>query len=274
MNNSLLFGAVLITTSPFVMATEVVSDEVISFQRNNLEKNTVGKGFGPQSPRDIDNLNGTNQRSFGLAPHYSQMNLCNIHFHKNAEHKGGEFTLYAGNGDGKGFNTGYRYRGTLTKEELKPFDHIELTSGDTIELHYVHSSADVKPGPTLGSCLSESLSNPQLRVEAQVFVLVNDANAANFLELTQHGEVNGYHQALNIPNNTGKPIQYAGSTTGPSYNEVGSPLQVTWSVRPRVQKVSIASVAEWLKGNDFDEDHAHGVRNLVTDPNLLSTGHQ
>lgn len=24
------------------------------------------------------------------------MNLCNIHFHKNAEHKGGEFTVYAG----------------------------------------------------------------------------------------------------------------------------------------------------------------------------------
>ena len=78
------------------------------------------------------------------------------------------------------------------------------------------------------------------------------------------------HQAINIPDNTGTPIQYDGSTTGPSYNEVGSPLQVSWSVRPKVAKVSISSVEAWLKDNVFDEDHAHGVRNLVTNPDLLS----
>ncbi len=271
--NLVLFSILL--TSPFIVsATQLASDEQISSQRSNLAKNTEGKGFGPQSPRNIDDLNGNNQRSFGLAPHYTQMNLCNIHFHKNAEHKGGEFTAYAGNGDGKGKNTGYRYIGSLTKDELKPFKHKELESGDTIELHYVHSSADVKPGATLGACLSESIGNPQLRVEAQVFVLVNDSEAKSFFDLTKLGQINGYHQALNIPNNTGKPIQYAGSTTGPSYNEKGSPLQVTWSVRPKVEKVSIASVAEWLKDNDFDEDHAHGVRNLVINPDLLSSGHQ
>ena len=274
MNKKFVLGIILLTNPTLVLATQNVSDDVIALQRDSLAKNTAGKGFGPQSPRNIDDLNGNNQRAFGLAPHYNQMNLCNIHFHKNAEHKGGEFTLYAGNGDGKGFNSGYKYKGTLSEKELKPFDHKELASGDTIELHYVHSSADVKPGPTLGSCLSESLSNPQLRVEAQVYVLVNDSNALNFFDVTKHGKVNGYHQALNIPNSTGKPIQYAGSTTGPSYNEIGSPLQVTWSVRPRVQKLSIASVAEWLKGNDFDEDHAHGVRNLVKNPDLLSLGHQ
>jgi hypothetical protein len=37
------------------------------------------------------------------------MNLCNIHFHKNAEHKGGEFTQYAGNGDGDGFDNILQY---------------------------------------------------------------------------------------------------------------------------------------------------------------------
>ncbi len=64
--------------------------------------NTDGKGFGPQSPRDIDQSYGVNQRVFGTAPNRSQLNLCNIHFHENAEHKGGNFTTYAGNGDGKG----------------------------------------------------------------------------------------------------------------------------------------------------------------------------
>ena len=112
--------------------------------------------------------------------------------------------------------------------------------------------------------------NPQLRVETQVYVLVNDPAALDFVKLTAIGEVNGFQQALNIPDNTGTPVQYAGSTTGPSYNEAGSPLQVSWSVRPKVAKVDINSVGEWFKGNVFDEKYAHGVRNLVVNPDLLS----
>ncbi len=254
-----------------------VSDQVIAEQRHNLAKNTEGKGFGPQSPRDIDSPSGNNPVIFSAAPAYTQMNLCNIHFHKNAEHKGGEFTKYAGNGDGHGYQSGYQYTGTLTKAELAPVHnevcpskHGSLHPGDTIEVHYVHSTAQIKPGPTLGSCLSDSIKNPQLRVETQVYVLVNDKNAADFGELTKHGEKNGYQQALNIPNDTGTPVQYAGSTTGPGYNEKGSPFQVTWSVRPKVAKVDIASVGKWCEGNVFEEDHAHGVRNLVMNPDLLS----
>ncbi|HEC18902.1 MAG TPA: hypothetical protein ENI97_06110 [Gammaproteobacteria bacterium] len=252
-----------------------VSDDVIAKQRAALAKNTQGKGFGPQSPRDIDAHDGKNPRIFSAAPAYTEMNLCNIHFHKNAEHKGGEFTKYAGNGDGHGYQSGYQYTGHLSSAELKPATacpskHGNLEPGDTIEVHYVHSTAQIKPGPTLGSCLSESIKNPQLRVETQVYVLVNDKNALDFGKLTQHGVKNGLHQALNIPSNTGSPVQYAGSTTGPGYNEKGSPFQVTWSVRPKVAKVNIASVGDWCKGNTFNEDHAHGVRNLVVNPDLLS----
>ncbi|WP_019614684.1 delta-class carbonic anhydrase [Psychromonas ossibalaenae] len=256
---------------------EQVSDKVIEKQRSELAENTKGKGFGPQSPRDIDSIKGSNQRVFGNSPAYTSMNLCNIHFHKNAEHKGGEFTKYAGNGDGQGYNSGYVYSGKLSKAELAPLkndigasEHGNLYPGDTIEVHYVHSTAQVEPGPTLGACLDESTGNPQLRVETQVYVLVNDTDALNFSELTAHGLKAGYQQALNIPNNTGTAVEYSGSTTGPSYNEKGSPFQVSWSVRPKVAKVSIESVGKWLEGNVFDEDHAHGVRNLVTNPDLLS----
>ena len=35
-------------------------------------------------------------------------------------------------------------------------------------------------------------------------------------------------------------------------------------------KVDILSLASWLRSNPFDEDHAHGVRNLVIDTALLS----
>lgn len=254
-----------------------VSDKVIAQQRAQLAENTNGKGFGPQSPRDIDAVAGNNPIVFNVAPGYQQMNLCNIHFHKNAEHKGGEFTDYAGNGDGHGYQSGYKYSGKLNADELKtvkqdicPSEHGALSVGDTIEVHYVHSSAQIEPGPTLGSCLNDAINNPQLRVETQVYVLVNDNKALDFGKLTSHKKVNGLHQAVNIPDNTGTPVQYAGSTTGPGYNEKGSPFQVTWSVRPEVAKVNIRSVGKWCKGNTFKEDHAHGVRNLVTNPDLLS----
>lgn len=254
-----------------------VSDKIISEQRAMLAINTKGKGFGPQSPRDIDATAGNNPRSFSAAPAFTEMNLCNIHFHKNAEHKGGEFIQYAGNGDGHGFQGGYKYSGKLNASELKsvgydicPSKHGALAAGDTIEVHYVHSTAQVKPGPTLGSCLNDAINNPQLRVETQVYVLVNDKNALDFGNLTKHGKKNGLHQAANIPSNTGVPIEYAGSTTGPGYNEKGSPFQVSWSVRPNVAKVNIESVGKWCKGNVFNEDHAHGVRTLVTNPDLIS----
>lgn len=205
------------------------------------------------------------------------MNLCNIHFHENAEHKGGQFTTYAGNGDGAGAGTGFRYDGTLSEAELAPLGRTigegqygDLAPGDTIELHYVYTTADVTPGPTLGACLSEAMANPQLRVEGQVYVLVNDENAADFGELNTVSVVDGLHQAVNIPTDTGTPITYEGSTTGPDYNEKGSPLLVSWSVRPDVKKVSITSVETWLADNPFDEKNAQGVRNLVTDPALIS----
>ena len=249
----------------------------IESQNMALNASTKDKGFGPQSPRDLSVKKGLNQRVFSTAPAYEKMNLCNIHFHESAEHKGGEFTKFAGYGDGKGYGTGYKYSGTLAALESKPLpeevcksSHGGLQVGDTIEVHYVFSSAQVKPGPTLASCLSESDANPQLRVEGVVMVLVSDKSAADFSQLAKVGTLNGYQQALNIPSNAGKAIQYAGSTTGPSYNEKGSPLQVSWSVRPRVVKVNAASVGQWCQGNVFKEDHAHGVRNLVVNEQLLS----
>ncbi|MGB0664859.1 MAG: delta-class carbonic anhydrase [Pontibacterium sp.] len=275
--NMVLMGAMVVMSShAMAKADAPVADSVIAEQRANLAKNTEGQGFGPQSPRDLDTLVGQNSRAFSKAPAHTQMNLCNIHFHKNAEHKGGEFTEYAGNGDGKGFQTGFKYTGKLSAAESKAAagvcdsKHGALSVGDTIEVHYVHTTAQVIPGPTLGACLSDAIKNPQFRVEGQVYVLVNDKDALDFKSLADYAKVDGYYQATNIPTNTGTPIEYAGSTTGPGYNEKGSPFQVTWSVRPKVAKVDIASVGAWCKGNTFNEDHAHGVRNLVINPDLIS----
>lgn len=274
----LAFNIIAIASDASHDKMEAVTDEMITEQRAHLAKNTDGLGFGPQAPRDLNTKEGANTRSFAAAPAYTEMNLCNIHFHENAEHRGGEFTTYAGNGDGHGYGTGFKYDGELTEAELAPATmefgdkgHGSLVPGDTIETHFVHTTAKVTPGPTLGSCLSEAIGNPQLRVETVVMILVNDENAADFTKLAEVGDVNGYGQAVNLPNDLGDIVQYDGSTTGPSYNEKGSPFQVSWSVRPKVLKVNIETVGAWLKDNVFDEDHAHGVRNLVTNPALIST---
>lgn len=279
--NKIVFTSIatgLVTTSLLVgcVAEHEENTGVVAEQRELLKRNTAGKDVGPQSPRDIDSLAGTNPRKFELAPNYKEMNLCNIHFHKNAEHKGGEFTAYAGNGDGKGYNSGYRYIWRLSVDEAKqtaepicPSKYGDLKAGDTIELHYVHSTSAVSPAPTLGACLLEG-ETPLLRVETQVMVLTNDGKGRDFKKLTEIGKVNGYYQAVNMDNTTGEPVQYRGSTTGPSYNTKASPYEVTWSVRRQVLKVDINTVGEWCKDNPFKEDHAHGVRNLVMNPALLS----
>ncbi|TMO66480.1 delta-class carbonic anhydrase [Pseudoalteromonas aurantia] len=231
------------------------------------------EGYGPQTPRDIDNLLGENKRVFSKAPASEHINLCNIHFHKNAEHKAKDFSVFAGDSKYGGYQC--NATSTLTAAELKaPKGKVckNVKPGDTIEVHWVHSSCDVTPGKGLGSCLSDKCANPQLRVETQVFMVVNDENAFDFNDLDYDSNmVNGYHQAKHIPNTTGKPVEFLGSTTGPSYTEQQcSPLQVTWSVRPACAKIDINSLATWCENNEFEEDHAHGVRQLVTDPKLLS----
>lgn len=231
---------------------------------------------GPQTPRDITFKEGTNDITFPVAPHHSKMNLCNIHSHTNAEHKGPDFMIKVGSGE---FD-GYACNGSkaLTKAQLTDPTNGQgaygnVKPGDTIEVHWVHSSCDVKPGPGLGSCLADDCKNPKLRVETQVFLLVNDDYALDFNDYV-YGDTqrNGFHQAKAIPSDTGKPIQFLGSTTGPSYTQqVCSPAQVTWSVRPQCAKLNIASLHKWAeKGNVFEETKSHGVRQLVTKPELLS----
>jgi len=233
-------------------------------------------GFGPQTPRDITDTAGMNTRIWTLAPDSTKMNLCNIHTHTNAEHKGPGFSVSAGTGKHGGYKC--NNSGDLTEAELKTPDENAgafkgVKPGDTIEVHWVHSSCDIKPGKGLGSCLSDKCANPELRVETQVFLVVNDKSALNFADFAYAGNiVNGLHQAKALPTGTGEPVVFAGSTTGPKYTQTQcSPLQVTWSVRPQCAKVDINSLNKWAKdGNVFEEDHSHGVRQLVTAPELLA----
>lgn len=230
---------------------------------------------GPQTPRDISSKTGLNPVQFAMAPASTDLNLCNIHTHTNAEHKGPGFSVFVGDGD----NGGYACNdaGELTAEELTDpagddASYLGVKPGDTLEVHWVHTSCDIEPGEGLGSCLSDDCTDPLLRVEAQVFLVVNDPEALDFMDYV-YGDTmrDGRHQPKAIPANTGEPVVFRGSTTGPSYDQATcSPLQVTWSVRPQCARLDIASLHEWAaSGNVFNETKSHGVRQLVTAPELL-----
>ena len=44
----------------------------------------------------------------------------------------------------------------------------------------------------------------------------------------------------------------------------------TWAACRKHVQIDIGSVHKWCEGNAFKEDHAHGIRPLVTAPELLS----
>lgn len=235
----------------------------------------ICQGYGPQTPRDISSPAGANKRLFATAPAASRMNLCNIHTHTNAEHRGPGFSIFAGGGDNGGWQC--NNSDSLTEAELaEPEGETAfggVKPGDSIEVHWVYSSCDVTPGEGLGSCLSEACVNPQLRVEAQVFLVVNDPDALDFADFAYDGNVvGGLHQPKALPSGTGAPVVFPGSTTGPAFSQSScSPLQVTWSVRTACAKLDINSLHRWAaNGNVFNETKSQGVRQLVTAPELLA----
>ena len=61
MKTTIRLGAIAALTS--VMATSAVAQELC-------------QGYGPQTPRDISQTEGSNPRLFNLAPPASAMNLC------------------------------------------------------------------------------------------------------------------------------------------------------------------------------------------------------
>ncbi|MCR9270424.1 MAG: delta-class carbonic anhydrase [Hyphomonadaceae bacterium] len=227
---------------------------------------------GPQTPRDISSTIGLNTVTFPKAPPSTSMNLCNIHTHTNAEHKGPGFSVFVDATD----NGGYACNETadLTEAELMPSEgaYKGVVPGQTIEVHWVHTTCDATPGEGLGACVPEGCTDPLLRVEAQTFLVVNDENALDFTVMADViEEKGGFYQAGMIPSDTGTPVTFPGSTTGPSYTQaVCSPAQVTWNVRPMCAKLDINSLHAWAEGNVFNETESHGVRQLVTAPELLS----
>ncbi len=230
---------------------------------------------GPQSPRDISQKAGTNPSFFTYAPPAEKLNLCNIHFHKNAEHKGPQFAVNGGTGEHGGWKCNVDIPNQQQPAALAPLSPASqgctnVQPGDTIEVHWVFSSCNVKPGKGLGACVSPTCANPQIRVESAVYLLVNDAEASDFGQFDYRASNTPYHQPGQLPEAT-DAVEFLGSSTGPSYtNQICSPYQITWQVRPQCRPLDINTLHSWCQTNVFKEHHAHGVRQLVTDVKLLA----
>ena len=106
-----------------------------------------------------------------------------------------------------------------------------------------------------------------------MFTLVNDDGAVDFNDFTYDVEKHSnFYQTKALPLDTGQPIEFLGSTTGPQYSQQHcSNKSVTWSVRPLCEKLNIRSLGTWCEGNVFQEVKAHGVRSLVINPAQLSS---
>jgi len=219
-------------------------------------------GAGPQAPRDIDKHAGSNSVIFSEAPAVENMNLCNIHFHRNAEHKAAAYSTYVEDGDHSGWACQEPAPGRLAHKHAEYNSCEGIAEGDTIEVHWVYTTCDVESegvtpmGGGLNACMTSICANPQLRVVAQVFML----------------QKNGELKFADSPTNTNDPtVDYIGSTTGPTYNnEHCSQFQVTWDVNATCHTLDIDDFSKWCSNNKYHESHAHGVRELVTPEALLS----
>lgn len=223
---------------------------------------------GPQAPRDIDSAWGNNTTQFRTAYKTEKMNLCDIHYHWNAEHKSAEYSVKVDtDNDHSGWavvepaSTDPVYRAKHDIAHLLDGDahDIGVIVGDTIEVHFVHTSCNVKyeelePANGLGNCATDVCANPQLRVVAQVFKVVD-----------HHADVSDLEHPMK--HDDGRVV-YTGSTTGSKYNnDHCSPFQVTWDVKKTYATIDAHGLAEWSHKR---EQHAHAVRELVTRSELLS----
>jgi hypothetical protein len=231
------------------------------------------QGAGPQAPRDISQVQGSNPVAFPFAPAASAMNLCNIHTHTNAEHKGPGFSAPGGDGQFGGWKCSGDESKQLSAAELVDPGHGhdaygEVKPGDSIEVHWVYTSCPVSPGDSLKAC---GCDGAVLRVESQVFLVVNNPAARNFADYDYAGNASGKHQPKSLPDDTGSPVVFLGSTTGDKFGKnFCSTDQVTWSVRPSCAKLDINSLNRWAGSTRLFEKHSHGVRQLITDTTLLA----
>ena len=123
----------MLTCSMAILSASCAWADKHTHKENQETSDELCLASGPQTPRDISNSYGLNEIRFPVAPPANEMNLCNIHTHTNAEHKGPGYRIFVNASD----QGGYRCNATdqLTEAELAPAPgaYKGVKPGDTIE---------------------------------------------------------------------------------------------------------------------------------------------
>ena len=104
----------------FILVTLSLLLSSLSFAGAGAEDGGLCLDAGPQTPRDITSTYGENQVRFPVAPPANEMNLCNIHTHTNAEHKGPGFNVFVSDKDDGGYAC--NAASSLTEAELAMYE--------------------------------------------------------------------------------------------------------------------------------------------------------
>jgi hypothetical protein len=201
----------------------------------------------PQAPRDLSLAGGVHEATIPGPGDEAQW-LCNVHFHDPLEHAGvGLCPEVTAGGDD-----------VCVPAEAGGEDE-PVRAGDIIEVHWVYSSCQPAgtPPPEAGQGLAPCVCDGGqiLRVRAQVYVVDSgDADASSLL----------------APPDGVALASYAGSTTGSKYDGVCSEVAVNWEVGTECHSLSRPALGAWCEDNVFGEGTAHGPRELITEPSLLS----
>jgi len=216
---------------------------------------------GPQSPRDVTSGSVGDMKS-NANPKESTDGLVhvNTHFHLGAEHRStGEFDeLMENNGFACKTTTSSLEQKHLASYDFQYCTHVEV--GQTYEFHWVYSSGGEKLGAGLGGAFATT-SSPEIVVQGQTFVVVNDDTGAYDRTLVDGSTFGGLAKDV---------AMYMGSTTGPSYNNKDScsPYSINWHVDRKCQLVSAKSMDAMCKEKKSigleDDTHPHGSRELVS----------
>jgi len=251
---------------------------------------------GVQAPRDLSTT-GTGLKTPKITTLSKAdamiLDLANVHFHLGAEHKSDQYNddtaskaydvahaAAAASGSHRRLSSAPRPgfmcpTTSLTAEDLAPYTFVhcqgDVAVGKSYEFHYVRSSAGSTGNPDVdvndglgGAANGRALLNPYIAVQAQIFQIINSANAPvgpNGVDVHTGG------WKINAPHTNA--VMYPGSTTGTSHdNEVCSPYAVTWHVDKTCHKISAAAFDNMCKNmkDDFGLSHdlsPHGSRKIL-----------
>lgn len=233
---------------------------------------------GPQSPRDVTGVDGSNPYKVeGLQRTTSTegMRICNVHFHRFAEHRSeGQYDVDKGREGwacrSAGASSG---DGQAAPDENGGLDEqAPAHDGDTVEVHWAYTTC---PQQLIDEQIAAALEKDPKAITGLAPCACPGAEIVFEARIFRISKDSGLDTLSNTPPPpTGELARYFGSTTGAVYNGTCSPIQSGWRVDRSCGELKLSALEAWLQDPRgailFNESKPHGVRELVTDPKILS----